>query len=106
MEVLCYQFGNIEEENQKINLIKARETYNKGDELLESLNDKLELALKDNIKSDSYFKIKSGLFGGDFELDGLNEMDSTSTDFISKKNKEDLATMVIVFLLDEKDKAP
>ena len=90
LEVLCYQFGNIEEENQKINLIKARETYNKGDELLESLNDKLELALKDNIKSDSYFKIKSGLFGGDFELDGLNEVDSTSTEFINKKHEDNL----------------
>jgi hypothetical protein len=90
LEVLCYQFGNIHEENQKINLIKARETYSKEDELLESLNDKLELALKENIKSDSYFKIKSRLFGTDMTIDGLHEMDSTSTDFISKKNKEDL----------------
>ena len=90
LEVLCYQFGNIAEENQKINLIKARETYNKGDELLESLNDKLELALKDNIKSDSYFKIKSGFFGGDIELDGLQEVDSIDPETITEKNKTDL----------------
>ena len=90
LETLCYQFGNTDEDNQKINLIKARETYSKDDEILESLNDRLELYLKENIKSDSYFKIKSRLFGADMTIDGLHEMDSTSTDFISKKNKEDL----------------
>ena len=90
LETLCYQFGNIQQDNQKINLIKARETYSKDDEILESLNDRLELYLKENIKSDSYFKIKSRLFGADMTIDGLHEMDSTSTDFISKKNKEDL----------------
>ena len=90
LETLCYQFGNLEEDKQKINLIKARETYNKGDEILQSLNDRLEQYIKENIKSDSYFKIKSGLFGGDFELDGLNEVDSTSTDFINKKNEDNL----------------
>ena len=67
-EVLCYYYGNLEEENQKINLIKSRETSNKEDEMLKSLNDRLELYLKENIKSDSYFKIKSGLFGGTFDL--------------------------------------
>ena len=90
LEVLCYQFGNIEEDNQKINLIKARETYNKGDELLESLNDKLELSLKENIKSDSYFKIKSGLFGFDLELNGLKEVDTIDPESIKEKNKKDL----------------
>ena len=90
LETLCYQFGNTDEDNQKINLIKARETYSKDDEILESLNDRLELYLKENIKSDSYFKIKSRLFGADMTIDGLHEMDSTSTDFISKKYKDDL----------------
>jgi len=74
----------------KINLIKARETYNKGDELLESLNEKLKLTLKENTKSDSYFKIKSGLFGGDLELDGLKEIDSADVESILEKNKADL----------------
>ena len=90
LETLCYQFGNIEQDKQKISLIKARETYNKEDEILESLNTKLELYLKENIKSDSYFKIKSGLFGGDLEVDGLHDFDSTDLEVISKKNEEDL----------------
>ena len=90
LETLCYQFGNIEQDKQKISLIKARETYNKEDEILESLNTKLELYLKENIKSDSYFKIKSGLFGGDLEIDGLHDFDSTDLEVISKKKEEDL----------------
>ena len=90
LETLCYQFGNIEEDKQKISLIKARETYNKENEILESLNTKLELHLKQNIKTDSYFKIKSGLFGGDFEMEGLHDIDSTNTEFVRKKNEEDL----------------
>ena len=40
-EVLSYYYGNLEEDNQKINLIKSRETYKKDDEILESLNSKL-----------------------------------------------------------------
>ena len=64
-ETLCYYFGNDQDENQKINLVKARETYNKGDELLQSLNKRLEESLKKNLKSDSYFKIKS-VHGGVF----------------------------------------
>ncbi len=51
LETLCYQFGSIQQDMQKISLIKARETYNKEDEILESLNTKLELYLKENISS-------------------------------------------------------
>ena len=90
LEILCYQFGNIQDEKQKINLIKARETYNKADEILESLNEELEISLKQNIKPDSYFKIKSGFFGGDFDLQGLEELDSSDVEFLAKKNSADL----------------
>ena len=89
LETLCYYFGNDQDENQKINLVKARETYNKGDELLQSLNKRLEESLKKNLKSDSYFKIKSGIFGGDFDIDGLQEADSTDLESLKKfKDKE------------------
>ncbi len=84
LETLCYYFGNDQDENQKINLVKARETYNKGDELLQSLNKRLEESLKKNLKSDSYFKIKSGIFGGDLDIDGLEEVDSTDLESIKK----------------------
>ena len=75
---------------QKIKLVKARETYNKGDELLQTLNERLEESLKNNLKSDSYFKIRSGIFGGDLDVDGLEEVDSTDLESIKKFQKKEL----------------
>ena len=57
-ETLAYYSGNFKEDNQKINLIKARETFDKGGELFNSLQKGLGDILKDNLKPDSYFKIK------------------------------------------------
>ena len=101
-EVLSYYYGNLEEENQKINLIKSRETYKKDDEILESLNSKLEESLKKSLKSNSYFKIRSGLlpFSGDLELDGLWDIDSTNQEALKKakdaeiKRKENFANSI------------
>ena len=36
------------------------------------------------MKSDSYFKIKSGIFGGDLDIDGLEEVDSTDLESLKK----------------------
>ena len=101
-EVLSYYYGNLEEENQKINLIKSRETYKKDDEILESLNSKLEESLKKSLKSNSYFKIRSGLlpFSGDLEFDGLWDIDSTNQEALKKakdaeiKRKENFANSI------------
>ena len=49
----------------------------------------LLLAIR-KIYSISYFKIKSGLFGGDLEIDGLHDVDSTDLEVINKKKEEDL----------------
>lgn len=86
LETLCYFYGNTDEENQKINLIKARETYNKENDIIQSLNKQLEESFKNNVKSNSYFKIKSGIFGGDLEVDGLDETDSIQTQIDRKNN--------------------
>ena len=101
-EVLSYYYGNLEEENQKINLIKSRETYKKDDEILESLNSKLEESLKKSLKSNSYYKIRSGLlrFSGDLEFDGLWDIDSTNQEALKKakdaeiKRKENFANSI------------
>ena len=101
-EVLSYYYGNLEEENQKINLIKSRETYKKDDEILESLNSKLEESLKKSLNSNSYFKISSGLlpFSGDLEFDGLWDIDSTNQEALKKakdaeiKRKENFANSI------------
>ena len=92
-EVLCYYYGNLEEENQKINLIKSRETSNKEDEMLKSLNSRLEESLKESLKSNSYFKIRSGLlpFSGDLKIYDLWDVeDSTSQEAIKKAQESDL----------------
>ena len=91
-EILCYYYGNLEEDNQKINLIKSRETYNKEDEMLKSLNSRLEESLKESLKSNSYFKIRSGLlpFSGDLKFDGLWDIDSTSQEAFKKAQESDL----------------
>ena len=73
VETLCYYSGNFEEDNQKINLIKARKTYDKGDDLMKSLTKRLQNAIKENVKSDSYFKVRSGIFGGDMDIEGFEE---------------------------------
>jgi len=91
-EVLSYYYGNLEEDNQKINLIKSRETYKKDNEILESLNSKLEESLKKSLKSNSYFKIRSGLLplSGDLEFDGLWDIDSTNQAALKKANDDEI----------------
>ena len=97
LETLAYYYINFEDEVQKIKIIKSRETYNKQGEVLESINKKMDEAFKNEIKADSYFKIKSGIFGGDIDVEGLEEIDSTNVESIKKfeekeiKEKDDFA---------------
>ena len=85
LETLAYYYRSFDDEfKKKIKIIKSRETYNKEGEVLESINKKMEEALKNELKPDSYYKIKSGIFGGDLEIDGLEEVDSTNTESIKK----------------------
>jgi len=97
LETLAYYYKNFEDEVQKIKIIKSRETYNKEGEVLESINKKMEEAFKNELKADSYFKIKSGIFGGDLDFEGLEEIDSTNVESIKKfeekeiKEKDDFA---------------
>jgi hypothetical protein len=85
-ETLCYYYGNLKEGKQKINLIKSRLTYKKDDDILNSINSRLKEALQENLKSNSYFKIKSGLlpFSADLSIDGLWEIDSTNQEALKK----------------------
>ena len=98
LETLAYYYRSFDDEfKKKIKIIKSRETYNKEGEVLESINKKMEEAFKKELKPDSYFKIKSGIFGGDLEIDGLEEVDSTNVESLKKfeekeiKEKDDFA---------------
>ena len=90
-EVLCDLYGNHEKGKQKMDLIKASELYNKSNELdLTKLEEKFNQIIKSNVKPDSYFKIKSGLFGtkvdGD-DFDGIFETEVDSTDAVALKKE-------------------
>ena len=90
LQTLAYYYKNFEDEAQKIKIIKSRETYNKQGEVLESISKKMEEAFKNELKSDSYFKIKSGIFGGNLDIDGLEEIDSTNIESVKKFEKKEI----------------
>ena len=91
VETLCYYFDNKNDSiKQKISLLRARETFEKENELVKSLNDRLADALRANLKTDSYFKVRSGILGGDLELDGLEQVDSASKESLEKFEKKEL----------------
>jgi len=87
-EVLCDLYGNYSAEKQKINLIKASELYDKNNKVgLTALEEKFKKIIDKNVKPDSYFKIKSGLFGQKLDMDELKggDIDSTSAEGLKKK---------------------
>lgn len=96
-EILGDFYGNFEKDNQKLSLIKASDLYDKQSELdLTSLEEKFNDILKKNIKPDSYFKIKSGLFGTKVDADEFLTFKTDSTDaealkkeLAEKKKKEE-----------------
>ncbi|MGJ8733574.1 MAG: carboxypeptidase-like regulatory domain-containing protein [Cellulophaga sp.] len=62
-EILCDLYGNYNRENMKIDGIKACKLYDEKSELdINNLEEKFNEIIKDNVRPDSYFKIKSGIF--------------------------------------------
>ncbi|HET8737848.1 MAG TPA: carboxypeptidase-like regulatory domain-containing protein [Pricia sp.] len=95
-EMLGDLYGNDDPDDQKLDLIKASEMYNKDMELdFEKLEEKFNDIVRKNIKSDSYFKIKSGWFFGTKidadEMGGLfkEEIDSTDVAVLNKRLEEE-----------------
>ncbi|MCB0474691.1 MAG: carboxypeptidase-like regulatory domain-containing protein [Flavobacteriaceae bacterium] len=71
-ETLCELYGNFDKENQKIHIIKASKMYNKDNEQgLLAIEKKFNKIIGEHIKPDSYFKVKSGIFGSKVERDEL-----------------------------------
>ena len=91
-EILADLYGNFTKEKQKIELIKASELYDKNNEVgLTALEDKFNKILEKNVKPNSYFKIKSGIFGDKVGMEEFKgkEVDSTDTDALNKKLEEE-----------------
>ena len=89
-------YGSGDADEQKLNLIKASELYDKNKDIdLENLEEKFNQIVKKNIKTDSYFKVKSGLFGTKIDADEMGdifeeEIDSTDAAAVNKKLEEEL----------------
>jgi len=91
-EVLCDLYGNFNNEKQKINLIKASELYDKNNEVgLLALEEKFNKIIDNNVKPDSYFKVKSGLFGKKLGMDEFKgeEIDSADAAALKKKLEDE-----------------
>lgn len=91
-EMLGDLYGNDDADEQKLDLIKASEMYDKEKNLdLDKLEEKFNTIVKKNIKSDSYFKIKSGWFFGTKidaeEMGNLFKEDIDSTDVAALKKR-------------------
>lgn len=91
-ETLFELYGNYEKDNQKINLIKASELYDKNSEMdVKDLEAKFNKIIKENVRTDSYFKVKSGIFGSKVDADDLfgSPVDSTDVEALNKKLEEE-----------------
>ncbi|HUH47040.1 MAG TPA: carboxypeptidase-like regulatory domain-containing protein, partial [Arenibacter sp.] len=87
-EILGDFYGDFKKDNQKLNLIKASELYDKQEELdLTALEEKFNDILRKNVKPDSYFKIKSGWFGTKIDGPDLlgSETDSDDAEALKKE---------------------
>jgi hypothetical protein len=83
-EILANITGDYSPKNQKINIIKASKLYDKNNSVnIEGLEKKFNKILQENIKKDSYLKIKSGWISGKVTPDNLftekKEIDSSNT---------------------------
>jgi len=99
-EVLGDLYGNNEEENQKLDILKASKLYDKKNELnYTNIEEKFNEILRKNVKPNSYIKIKSGFFGTKIDGEDFDEIFETKIDSsdaaalkkeIEKKKKEAL----------------
>lgn len=77
-------YGNYSK--HKLHIDKAAELYDKSKDVsVDGLSERLEAIFKDNVKPNSYLKIKSGLFGTKVQLDSI-----TANNEDAKKVQEEI----------------
>jgi len=71
-ETLGDYYSNFERNYKKLHIIKTSKLYNKNQEVsFEELQNKFMKVLNDNVKQDSYLKVKSGFFGTKIGVDSI-----------------------------------
>ncbi|MBT8321265.1 MAG: carboxypeptidase-like regulatory domain-containing protein [Eudoraea sp.] len=73
----------------RLRIEKAAELYDKNNEgSMDALSEKLERIFKENVKSNSYLKIKSGIFGTKMQLDSVFDAEEEAAE-VSAPNVEE-----------------
>ena len=86
VEILGNLYGDHTEENQKLELQKALELEDKETTaLFENIASAFDTILKQNVKPDSYFKLRTGIISADLESDNLS---STVKDTLTSEEKK------------------
>lgn len=94
-ELLGTKYGKInDDESQKLDIIKASRLYDKNNEItFEGFEERINSIIRENVKKDSYFKIKSGIFGTKEEMDSTifeNSASEEPIEFIEEQKKREL----------------
>ena len=86
-EVVADLYGDYN--NYKLNINKAAELYDKNNDIsAEGIGKKLEGIFNENIKKDSYLKIKSGFFSTKKQVDSILQENEKAKATLEKKKKE------------------
>lgn len=89
-EVLADLYGNYD--SQKLRIIKAANLHNpRSTESLTELTDRLEYLFKDNLKANSYLKIRSGIIGFKMDAKELEEEFAEAAEEKREKTPEEKA---------------
>ena len=86
-EVVADLYGDYNK--YKLNINKAAELYDKNNDIsAEGIGKKLEVIFNENIKKDSYLKIKSGFFSTKKQVDSILQENEEAKAALEKKKKE------------------
>jgi hypothetical protein len=84
--------GDYTKESQKLELLRALELEDKEKSaIFENIEKLFDTLLKENVKTDSYFKVRSGIIGGKVEADEINSSakDTLTAEQKIQKEKDD-----------------
>jgi len=104
-EILGDLTGDYMDENQKLKLERALELEDKNKTaFFENIDKLFDTIIKKNVKTDSYFKIRTGIIGGKIDSDEINstaedtltaeEKTQNQKDFFLKRNKTLLGNLM------------
>lgn len=91
-ELLGNLSGDYTKESQKLELLRALELEDKEKSaIFENIEKLFDTLLKENVKTDSYFKVRSGIIGGKVEADEINSSakDTLTAEQKIQKEKDD-----------------